>query len=67
MLAKSHMEASPHLLSCDCVGLQTYDELLSDSFELVDTSEPNRKYSKQGRSLPSTLSAPHDHQVLGLL
>ncbi|CAL5223759.1 g6322 [Coccomyxa viridis] len=26
---------------------QTYDELLADGFELVDTTEPNRKYSKQ--------------------
>ena len=39
------------------VRLQTYDELLADNFELVDTSEPNKKYTKQGRPLPWTIDA----------
>ena len=34
--------------------MQTYDELLADSFQLVDTSEPNKSFSKQGRNFMST-------------
>ena len=30
--------------------LQTYDELLADTFELVDTSEPSKKFTKQGKA-----------------
>lgn len=40
--------------------LQTYDELLADSFELVDTTEPNRTYTKQGRALPHTYCRRQD-------
>ena len=40
------------------VGLQTYDEVLADSFELVDTAEPNKKYTKQGRPPTQTVTAP---------
>jgi len=34
--------------------MQTYDELLADSFQLMDTSEPNKSFSKQGRTFIST-------------
>ena len=34
--------------SAPLVPLQTYDELLADTFELVDTSEPSRNFTKQG-------------------
>ena len=35
--------------------MQTYDELLADDFQLVDTSEPEKVFSKQGklRALPA--------------
>ena len=35
--------------------MQTYDELLADDFQLVDTSEPEKVFTKQGklRALPA--------------
>lgn len=29
--------------------MQTYDELLADDFQLVDTSEPEKAFTKQGK------------------